>query len=99
MSYLCAWFFILFNIICLLSYACFKVINNIHLWVKVYKILIHPPLLVLSISNRNMEREEVLGRIEALENYFDLEDIEEDKKVKVEKEKLRGISLAWWTIL
>lgn len=44
-----------------------------------------------------MDSEEVLGWIEALENYFDLEDIEADKKVKVEKARLRGTTLTWWT--
>ena len=45
----------------------------------------------LPIYHGKMESEEVLGWIEALENYFDLE----DKKVKVEKAKLRGTSLTW----
>ena len=37
-----------------ISYASYLVINNIELWAKVSRILIHPPkppLLVLSISN------------------------------------------------
>ena len=42
MNSLCVWLFILFNIIGLLSYACDKVINNIQLWAKGLKILIHP---------------------------------------------------------
>ena len=41
----------------------------------------------LPIYQDKMESEEVLGWIEALENYFDLEDMEEDKKVKVAKVK------------
>ncbi len=53
----------------------------------------------LPIYYRKMENEEVLGWIEALENYFDLEDIEEDKKVKVAKENIRGTNLTWWKIL
>ena len=53
----------------------------------------------LPIYHGKMESEEVLGWIEALEKYFDLEDIEEDKKVKVSKEKLRVIALNWWTSL
>lgn len=39
----------------------------------------------------------MLGWIEALENYFDLEDIEADNKVKVAKARLRGKTLTWWT--
>ena len=32
-----------------------------------------------------------------LKKYFDLEDIEADKKVKIAKAKLRGTALTWWT--
>ena len=46
-----------------------------------------------------MDSEEVLGWIEALENYFDLEDIEADKKLKIAKARLRGTKLTWWTIV
>ena len=49
------------------------------------------------IYQGKMDSEEVLGWIEALENYFDLEDIEADKKVKVAKARLRGTTLTWWT--
>ena len=51
----------------------------------------------LPIYQDKMASEEVLGSIEALENYFDLEDIEADKKVKVAKARLRGTTLTWWT--
>ena len=47
----------------------------------------------LPIHQGKMESEEVLGWIEALENYFDQKDIEEDKKVKVAKARLRGTTL------
>ena len=51
----------------------------------------------LPMYQGKMESEEVLGWIEALENYFELEDIDEDKKVKVAKARLRGTTLRWWT--
>ena len=49
MSSLCLWLYLVFNIIGLLSYACFKVINYIHLWKKNCRILIHlsPPLNII----------------------------------------------------
>ena len=53
---LCVWFYLLFSIVGLLSYASYKVINNIQLWEKVYRILIHPPLSVLSICNNWYQR-------------------------------------------
>ena len=51
----------------------------------------------LPMYQGKMESEEVLGWIEALENYFELEDIDEDKKVKITKARLRGTTLTWWT--
>ena len=51
----------------------------------------------LPIYQGKMDSEEVLGWIEALENYFDLEDIEADKQVKIAKARLRGTTLTWWT--
>ena len=54
-------------------------------------------MIDLPMYQGKMESEEVLGWIEALENYFELEDIDEDKKVKIEKARLRGTTLTWWT--
>lgn len=51
----------------------------------------------IPIYQGKMESEEVLGLIEAVENYFDLEDVDGSKKVKIEKERLRGTTLTWWT--
>ena len=53
----------------------------------------------LPMYQGKMQSEEVLGWIEALENYFELEDIDEDKKVKIEKARLRGTTLTWWSII
>ncbi|XP_059064560.1 uncharacterized protein LOC131856697 [Cryptomeria japonica] len=44
-----------------------------------------------------MDSEEVLEWIDALENYFEYEDMNEDKKVKFSKTKLRGTTLTWWS--
>ncbi|XP_059068481.1 uncharacterized protein LOC131858990 [Cryptomeria japonica] len=49
------------------------------------------------IYHGKMDSEEVLGWIDALENYFEYEDMNEDKKVKFAKTKLRGTSLTWWS--
>ena len=40
-------------------------------------------MIDLPMYQGKMESEEVLGWIEALENYFELEDIDEDNKVKI----------------
>jgi hypothetical protein len=44
----------------------------------------------------NMDAEELLDWIRALETYFDYEDIEEDKKVKHAVTKLKGHAALWW---
>jgi hypothetical protein len=44
----------------------------------------------------NMDAEELLDWIRALDTYFDYEDIEEDKKVKHAVTKLKGHAALWW---
>jgi hypothetical protein len=44
----------------------------------------------------NMDAEELLHWIRALDTYFDYEDIEEDKKVKHAITKLKGHAALWW---
>jgi hypothetical protein len=44
----------------------------------------------------NMDAEELLDWIRALDTYFDYEDIEEDKKVKHAVTKLKGHVALWW---
>jgi hypothetical protein len=44
----------------------------------------------------NMDAEELLDWIRALDTYFDCEDIEEDKKVKHAVTKLKGHAALWW---
>ncbi|XP_059068278.1 uncharacterized protein LOC131858838 [Cryptomeria japonica] len=51
----------------------------------------------LPIYQGRMDSEEVLGWIEALENYFELEDTNDDKKVRFAEAKLRGTALTWWS--
>jgi hypothetical protein len=43
-----------------------------------------------------MDSEEVLGWVDALENYFEYEEVVDRKKVKISKKKLKGLSLTWW---
>jgi hypothetical protein len=44
----------------------------------------------------NMDAEEMLDWIRALDTYFDYEDIEEDKKVNHAVTKLKGHAALWW---
>ena len=44
----------------------------------------------------NLDVEELLDLIRALDTYFDYEDIEEDKKVKHVVTKLKGHATLWW---
>ena len=39
----------------------------------------------------------MLGWLDALENYFEFEEMDEERKVKFSKTKLRGTTLTWWT--
>ncbi|XP_059070623.1 uncharacterized protein LOC131860256 [Cryptomeria japonica] len=49
------------------------------------------------IYQGKMDSEEVLGWLDALDNYFEFEEMEEERKVKFAKTKLRGTALTWWT--
>ncbi|XP_059067895.1 uncharacterized protein LOC131858616 [Cryptomeria japonica] len=51
------------------------------------------------IYQGKMDSEEVLGWLDALENYFEYEEMEDEKRVKFAKTKLRGTALTWWTSL
>jgi hypothetical protein len=44
----------------------------------------------------NLEVEELLYWVRALEKYFDYEDIEEDKMVKHAVKRLKGHATLWW---
>jgi hypothetical protein len=44
----------------------------------------------------NLDVEELLGWIRALDKYFDYEDVEEDKKVKHVVTRLKGNATLWW---
>jgi hypothetical protein len=44
----------------------------------------------------NMDVEEILDWIRALDTYFDYEDVEEDKKVKYAITRLKGHATLWW---
>jgi hypothetical protein len=44
----------------------------------------------------NLDAEELLDYIRALEKYFDYEDVEEDKKVKHAVTRLKGHAPLWW---
>jgi Mn-dependent DtxR family transcriptional regulator len=44
----------------------------------------------------NLDVEELLDSIRALDKYFDYEDVEEDKKVKHTVTRLKGHATLWW---
>ena len=44
----------------------------------------------------NLDAEELLDWIRALDTYFDYEDVEEDKKVKHAVMRLKGHAALWW---
>jgi hypothetical protein len=44
----------------------------------------------------NLDAEELLDWIRALDTYFDYEDVEEDKKVKHAVTRLKGHATLWW---
>jgi hypothetical protein len=44
----------------------------------------------------NLDVEELLDWIRALDKYFDYEDVEEDKKVKHAITRLKGNATLWW---
>jgi hypothetical protein len=48
------------------------------------------------VYKRNLDAEELLDWIRALDTYFDYEDVEEDKKVKHAVTRLRGHATLWW---
>jgi hypothetical protein len=50
----------------------------------------------IPIYEGNMDAEELLDWIRALDTYFDCEDIEEDKKVKHVVTHLKGHASLWW---
>jgi hypothetical protein len=44
----------------------------------------------------NLDADELLDWIRALDTYFDYEDVEEDKKVKHVVTRLKGHAALWW---
>jgi hypothetical protein len=48
------------------------------------------------VYERNLDAEELLDWIRALDTYFDYEDVEEDKKVKHVVTRLKGHAALWW---
>jgi hypothetical protein len=50
----------------------------------------------IPVYEGNLDAEELLDWIRALETYFDYEDIEEDKKVKHAIMRLKGHATLWW---
>ena len=48
------------------------------------------------VYERNLDPEELLDWIRALDTYFDYEDVEEDKKVKHAVTRLKGHASLWW---
>jgi hypothetical protein len=50
----------------------------------------------IPVYEGNLDAEELLDWISALDTYFDYEDIEEDKKVKHVVMCLKGHAALWW---
>jgi hypothetical protein len=50
----------------------------------------------IPVYEGNLDVEEILDWIRALDTYFDYEDVEEDKKVKHVVTRLKGHATLWW---
>jgi hypothetical protein len=50
----------------------------------------------IPVYERNLDAEELLDWIRALDTYFDYEDVEDDKKVKHVVMRLKGHASLWW---
>jgi hypothetical protein len=50
----------------------------------------------IPVYEGNLDAEELLDWIRALDTYFDYEDVEEDKKVKHDVTILNGHATLWW---
>jgi hypothetical protein len=50
----------------------------------------------IPVYEGNLDAEELLDWIRALDTYFDYEDVEEDKKVKHSVTRLKGHATLWW---
>ena len=50
----------------------------------------------IPVYEGNLDVEELLDWIRALDTYFDYEDVEEDKKVKHVVTRLKGHATLWW---
>jgi hypothetical protein len=50
----------------------------------------------IPVYEGNLDVEELLDWIRALDRYFDYEDVEEDKKVKHAVTRLKGHAALWW---
>jgi hypothetical protein len=54
------------------------------------------PKMGIPVYEGNLDVEELLDWIRALDTYFDYEDVEEDKKVKHAVTRLKGHAALWW---
>jgi hypothetical protein len=50
----------------------------------------------IPVYEGNLDAEDILDWIRALDTYFDYEDVEEDKKVKHAVMRLKGHAALWW---
>jgi hypothetical protein len=50
----------------------------------------------IPVYEGNLDAEDLLDWIRALDTYFDYEDVEEDKKVKHDVTRLKGHATLWW---
>jgi hypothetical protein len=54
------------------------------------------PKMDILVYEGNLDAEELLDWIRALDTYFDYEDVEEDKKVRHAVTRLKGHAALWW---
>jgi hypothetical protein len=53
----------------------------------------------IPVYEGNLDAEELLDYIRALDTYFDYEDVEEDRKFRHAITRLKGHAALWWDVL
>jgi len=53
----------------------------------------------ITMYEENLDTEELLDWIREMDNYFDYEDVEEEKKVRHDVTRLKGHATLWWNEL
>lgn len=72
---------------------------NQKMFLDALKLVNRDDLESLPICSSILNGEEVLEWIEALNNYFEYKEVPEEKRVSLEKSRLKGSALLWWKVL